>query len=119
MPKMTVAAAALLFGTSSLALAQTLAPVPSPGPGPFMQGAPGPGATTPTLSGGVIGAGTEVSGSSSALANEAQVKEKLEADGYRDVSDIKGDANGWTALAMFNGKRMTVTIDNAGKIDAR
>ncbi len=53
------------------------------------------------------------------VMDEAQVKQKLETDGYRDVSDIKRDANGWTALAMFNGKRMTVAIDNTGKIDAQ
>jgi len=114
MLKMTVAAA-LLFGASSLALAQTMAQPPlRGGPGPTMQVPP-----PPIQHDGLNPQRTDLSGSSSALMDEAQVKQKLETDGYREVSEIKRGANGWTALAMFNGKRMTVDIDNTGKIDAR
>jgi hypothetical protein len=115
MLKMTVAAA-LLFGASSLAMAQTMAPQPplQGGPGPTMQSPP-----PPIQHDGLNPQRTDLSGSSSALMDEAQVKQKLETDGYRDVSDIKRGANGWTALAMFNGKRMTVDIDNTGKIEAQ
>ena len=113
MIKMTVAAA-LLFGTSSLALAQAPQPPLNAGPGPAMQSPPPP-VQHDTLN----PARTELSGSSSALMNEAQVRQKLETDGYRDVSDIKRDTNGWTAHAMFNGKGLTVDIDNTGKIEAQ
>ena len=115
MIKMTVAAA-LLFGTSSLARAQTMGPQPpvNAGPGPMLQSPP-----PPIQHDRLNPARTDLSGSSSALADEAQVKQKLETDGYRDVSDIKRDVNGWTAHAMFNGKGLTVGIDNTGKIDAR
>lgn len=60
-----------------------------------------------------------LSGSSSAPMNEAQVKQRLEADGYSDVSDVHKDKDGWTAKAQHNGKQVTVDVDSTGKIETR
>jgi hypothetical protein len=51
--------------------------------------------------------------------NEAQVKQRLEADGYSDVSDVHKDKDGWTAKAQHNGKQVTVDVDSTGKIETR
>ncbi len=97
-------AAALFFGASSLAMAQSTTSAPSATPAPIERSAPG---------------STNLSGSSSAMMNEAQVKQRLEADGYSSVSDVRKDKDGWSAKAMHNGKNVTVDIDNSGKIESK
>lgn len=107
MYKMTSSAiaTALLLGASSLAMAQSTTTSPSATP------APGSAPSMNSSSG--------LSGSSSAPMNEAQVKQRLEADGYSNVSDVHKDKDGWAAKAMHNGKSVTVGLDSAGKIETK
>lgn len=48
---------------------------------------------------------------------EADVRKKLEANGYRELSDLKLDGSGiWSARTTVNGKRVTVRVDPQGDI---
>lgn len=48
---------------------------------------------------------------------EADVRKKLEASGYRELTDLKLDASGiWSAQTTVNGKRVTVRVDPQGDI---
>ena len=105
MRKATIAtvAAALMFGASSIAMAQSSSRDTAT-PAPAMKSSP---------------SSSSLSGSSSAPMNEAQVKQKLEADGYSNVSDVRKDKDGWTAKANHNGKQVTVDVDANGKIESK
>jgi hypothetical protein len=50
---------------------------------------------------------------------EAQVKQKLQDDGYSNLRDLHKDAKGWSAKGTKNGKEMTVDVENTGKIQAK
>jgi hypothetical protein len=48
---------------------------------------------------------------------EADVRKKLEASGYRELSGLKLDGSGiWSAETTVNGKRVTVRVDPQGDI---
>lgn len=48
---------------------------------------------------------------------EADARKKLEASGYRDLTNMKLDGKGvWSAETTVNGKRVTVQVDSQGDI---
>src|SRR5262249_31523842 len=99
-------AATLALGVSGLALAQTSTTAPTK---------PGSGTTAPS-------AGTSSSttaGSGSSVMTEADVKQKLEKEGYSQVTDVKKDKDGYTAKAMKGGKQVMLDVDKNGKVQAK
>jgi hypothetical protein len=98
MNKPIAIAAALVFGVSSLAFAQT-----SPSTSP--RSAPSHDSATPG------------SGSSTARQiTDADVKSGLEGLGYSQVTDIKRSEAGYTAKAMRGGKQVMLEIDRNGQV---
>jgi hypothetical protein len=95
---------AALLGASSLAFAQTSTTPTTPMPAPTTS----PSANAPS---------TTMPGSQSARLSEQDVKKKLEGAGYSSVTGIKPNKDGYTAMAMKNGKQVKVDIDNNGKIE--
>jgi hypothetical protein len=113
-------AAALTLSVSGLALAQATAPAPSPtapstaapstGIAPTTPGtAPSSSATTPG----------STAGSGSTMMTEADVRQKLEQEGYSQISDLKKDKDGYTAKGMKGGKQVTLGVDATGKVEAK
>ena len=96
-------AAALLVGASSIAIAQTSPTVP-----------PGTGSTNPNSP-----PASTSSRPAAAALTEAQVKQKLEADGYTNVHDLQRGNEGWNAKAMHNGRQVSVAVSNDGRIEAK
>jgi len=45
-----------------------------------------------------------------------QTLNRLQAQGFSDVSGLKREGDGWHALATKDGKKVTVTIDRQGAI---
>ena len=103
--KTMAVAAALALGVSGLALAQTSTTQPSK---------PGTGTTAPST-----GAPSTTAGSGSSVMTEADVKQKLEKEGYSQVTDVKKDKDGYTAKAMKGGKQVMLDIDKSGKVEAK
>ena len=99
-------AAALFVCASSIAIAQT-----SPA------GPPSAGSSNPSSPATTAPAGTTSLPAAAALT-EAQVKQKLEADGYTNIHDLQRGKDGWNAKAMHNGKQVSVAVDNDGRIEA-
>ncbi len=102
---------AMLLGASSLAYAQTAPSTSAPS-----TGAPtvtSPTVTSPTVSPPTGGAQRQ----QATKLTEMDVKKKLEAAGYSSVTGIKQDKNGYTAMAMKNGKQVKVDIDANGNVE--
>lgn len=111
---------AMLVGASSLAFAQTgsttapgtstTAPPPSGSHPPMAapQGAPSTGATN-------VRPGAP--GPQTAMMSEQDVKKRLESAGYSSVINVKPDKNGYTAMAVKNGKKVKLDVDGNGKIE--
>ena len=129
----SIISAAALLGATSLALA-------SPGVGDQSQSQMNNGATaTPHSrsgsqaapydnSGGgastsgdatVKSGGTAGSGTSAQVTDQAQVKQRLEQQGYTNVQNVRKDRMGWTAKAKKDGQQVTVNVDNSGQIKTR
>src|SRR5437899_2637407 len=123
---------ALLLGSSALALAQTGTTTTSPSSGTTT--APS-NTTSPTVtqpssgshppmaaprtggtSGSTSSSTTAAPGPQSAMKSEQDVTKRLQAAGYSDVTGVKQDRNGYTAMAMKNGKRVRVGVDANGNI---
>jgi hypothetical protein len=100
-------AAALAMGVSGLALAQTSTPTAPSTP---------PAARSTTQPSTTSGSG---SSSATAIHSEADVKQKLESQGYSNVTDVKKDKDGYTAKAMKDGKQVSLDVDNSGKIEMK
>src|SRR5258707_132465 len=104
---------AMLLGASSLAYAQTAPSTSAPA-----TGAPtvtSPTGTSPTGSSPTVSQPTGGSQRQQATKlTETDVKKKLEAAGYSSVTGIKQDKNGYTAMAMKNGKQVKVDVDANG-----
>jgi Peptidase propeptide and YPEB domain len=88
-------AAALLFGTASLAMAQS----------PTTADPSGDHSTS---------AGAETS--SPLAPSETAIKTKLESAGYTQVRDIKSTAEGFSAKAVKQGNKVSLIIDSSGQI---
>lgn len=73
-------------------------------------------ATTPKYDGK---AGQSLSGSSTAPADQAQVKQQLEKQGYSNVQGIHKDRDGWKANAEKGGQKVTVDLDSSGQVKAK
>jgi hypothetical protein len=59
-------------------------------------------------------------GQSGTILSEVDVREKLMAEGYTDVSSLKREGNIYSADAMKGGRKVTLSIDaRNGKIEAR
>jgi hypothetical protein len=109
MGKHAAIAAALLFGASSLALAQGDT-TPAPGDNPRAGASPTGGADAvepPAVSG------------SSMRMTPADVKALLEREGYAQVSDVAQGSGGYTASAVKDGAPIELLIDAEGRIKAR
>jgi hypothetical protein len=53
---------------------------------------------------------------------EEQIKQKLQGEGFSEVSEIKKipvTKYRWTAKAMRSGKQMEVTVDELGHVSAK
>lgn len=57
--------------------------------------------------------------SGSSVATEAQARQKLQAEGYTDITNFKSGKDGWTAQAKKGGKLMSIDIDHSGMIEAK
>lgn len=132
---MSAVSAALLLGASSLAMAAQ--------PGASDQGSTGLRSDSdraPTTTGDVTTpkydgkAGTSPSGNAAPLGNQddhalsgtstppmdqAQVKQRLEQQGYSNVQGLHKDHNGWTANAERNGQKVTVNLDASGQVKSK
>jgi hypothetical protein len=53
---------------------------------------------------------------SASVTTETQVKQKIEAAGYNNVTGIKKDHDGWRAEASKNGKQVALDVDRSGKV---
>jgi periplasmic protein CpxP/Spy len=128
---MTAVATALLLGASSLAIAADNTSPGTTAPSAATGGAAG-GTTVapPSATGGTTGQSTDspkapgtkaaTSGTSSPKMTDAQVKEKLEQDGYTKITDLKEQTDGtWMGKAMHNGKEVSVDVDQSGMVTAK
>jgi protein CpxP len=106
MKKLAIAAA-LMMGVSGIALAQTSTPTSPSAP---------PAASTTAPPSTTAGSGSSMP---SAIHTEADVKQRLEHEGYSQVTDVKKDKDGYTAKAMKGGKQVSVDVDQKGKIEAK
>ena len=135
-----LAAAALLLGASSLAMAETAkqqsAQAQSNNPPAAAQqsqsstGQPQPAANA---SRNAVGDETKkkspegASGSSTAEATpgrnsftEGQAKSRIESSGFQNVTGLKKDDQGiWTGQAMKDGKQVTVQLDFQGDVTTK
>lgn len=93
------AAAALMLGSSVLALAQS----PTTSPPAAWNGSDW---TT-----GASGASTAPMSTA-----EREVRRKLESEGYDSITDLRQDKDGWMATARKDGKQVLLDIDNNGKV---
>jgi len=103
----TILALATLLAAAGVASAQTTSPSTM-----------GSGTTTAPSSSG-SSTTTMPSGSSGAAAvtDAADVKSKLEANGYKNVTGIKKDSMGnWTANATKGSKQVAVSVDSKGMV---
>jgi periplasmic protein CpxP/Spy len=108
---LTAVAAALLLTGSSLAYAAETTTT---------------GTTTApsTATGATVGQtkadpGAASSGTSAPMT-EAQVKQKLEKDGYTKVTGLKEEKDGtWMGKAMHEGKEVSVDVDQKGMVTAK
>jgi hypothetical protein len=54
------------------------------------------------------------------ILSEVDVREKLTADGYTNISSLKREGNIYSADAMKDGRKFTLSIDaRSGKVEAR
>jgi hypothetical protein len=57
---------------------------------------------------------------SSPTMSEVQIKQKLEKDGYTNITGLKAANDGtWMGKAMRNGKEVTVDVDQQGMVTAK
>jgi hypothetical protein len=99
----TFLALATLIAAAGVASAQTT----SPSTGSTTPPSSGSGATT--LPGGA-------SGGAGAMTS-SDIKSKIEASGYKDVTGIKQDSSGnWTAMATKGTKQVAVSVDSKGMV---
>jgi hypothetical protein len=124
-------AAALLLGASSLAIAADSTSPSTTSPNATTGGTAGETTpAAPAATGGAAGqsmkspAASETpgaaSGTSSRMMSESQIKQKLEKDGYTDVTGLKEEKDGkWMGKAMHNGKEVTVDVDQSGTVTAK
>jgi hypothetical protein len=83
-----------------------------------------PSATTPapnaTTGATTSPSTTPGSGTSSPTMSEVQIKQKLEKDGYTNITGLKAANDGaWMGKAMRNGKEVTVDVDQQGMVTAK
>jgi hypothetical protein len=98
----TIVTLAALLAAAGIANAQTTSPSTSPSTTP-----PASGSGTSTMPG---------SGAAGAMTS-TEVKSKLEASGYKNVTGIKQDSTGnWTAQATKGTKQVAVSIDSKGMV---
>jgi hypothetical protein len=53
------------------------------------------------------------------IMTEADVKQKLEHEGYTQITEVRREKDGYTAKAMKGGKQVTLDIDSSGKVKAK
>ena len=99
--RVAAVSAALCFGASSLALAQSSATSPSADPSGGQSAAAGSGT------------------SSQMTASEQEAQRKMESQGYTQVRDVKSTAEGISAKAMKDGKEVSLTIDSSGRVQEK
>jgi len=113
----TTFAIALFLGGSPLALATEATP---------------PGATAPTTlpsnaTGGTTGQSTNtttVPGTSNARSgasamSETQIKQKLQTEGYSNITGLRQEKGTWVGKAKKDGKEITVDVDQSGRVMAK
>src|SRR4051794_25684449 len=103
--KTLAVATALTFGISGLAFAQSSStspksPPPASGSATTTQQAPSSSSPSTTSPSSPSATSRSTAGSGSTNMTEADVKQKLESQGYSNVTDIKKDKDGYTAKAM-------------------
>ena len=123
---MSAVSAALLLGASSLAIAaqpgtsdQTQLNSRSDATAPSSRDRATTttgDATTPKYDGK---AGQGLSGTSTVPADQAQVKQQLEKQGYSNIQGIHKDRDGWKADAEKGGQKVTVDLDSHGQVKAK
>jgi peptidase YpeB-like protein len=130
-PTMTAVATALMLGASSLAIAAENTSPGTTAPSAATGGAAnGTIVAPPSATGGTTGQSTDsakppgtkaaTSGTSSREMTDAQVKQKLEQDGYSRITELKEQSDGtWMGKAMRNGKEVTVDVDPSGMVTAK
>ncbi|MCK3777331.1 PepSY domain-containing protein [Ensifer sesbaniae] len=104
MKNRTIIAAALMSAVATASLAQT-----TPSPQGNTPAIATPDSQNPTA---------PVAGANS--FTEAQAKKRIEEAGYTDVSGLKLDDKGvWQAIAMKDGKSVSVALDYQGNVTAQ
>jgi hypothetical protein len=93
--QLSTIAAALLFGTATLAIAQSQTTTDPSGDHDTNAGV----ATSPPMT-----------------SSEMEIKTKLENAGYTQVREVKSTAEGFSAKAMKQGKEVSLTIDSNGQV---
>lgn len=105
---------------SSAAIAQTSpSPAPAPAaPAPAAPATPAPTVTEPSTTGTTAprqDANAPLPGANS--FTEAQAKSRIEQNGFSGVTSLRKDDQGiWRAMAMKDGKSVTVSLDYRGNI---
>ena len=104
MTKFAMAAAAVLFSVSTLAIAQTTQTSPSTMP------------STPPSSGSSTapGGGSGSSAPSASISSE-EIKEALEQRGFSNVQ-VRPSTNGHSVTAMKDGNQVRLEVDPTGRV---
>jgi hypothetical protein len=50
-------------------------------------------------------------GQSGTILSERDIRMKLQADGYANVSDLKREGNKYSAMAMKDGRKVSLSVD--------
>ena len=109
--KRSILAAALLFGSSGLALAQSTAPGNPPAAPAVQSGTSSNPNAASTRSGDT---GLQPGANS---FTEGQARGRIEDHGYTDVKQLHKDQNSiWQAEAMKDGRRVRVGLDFRGNV---
>jgi len=99
----TIVALAALLAAAGIANAQTTSPSTGTTP-PSSSGT----STMPGRGGASGGAGAMTS---------TEIKSKLEASGYKNVTGLKQDSKGnWTGMATKGAKQVAVQVDSKGSV---
>jgi hypothetical protein len=78
-------------------------------------------ASSPTTmhSGSSIGTSTQPSVATAAEMDMTKTMNSLQSKGYSEITGLKREGDGWSALATKDGKRETLMIDRDGGISNR
>ena len=112
--KRTIVTLATLLAAAGIANAQTTTPS---APSATTPPSGGSSTTMPSVSGGASGGAGATTGTSTGSMSMSSVKSKIEASGYKNVTNLKQDTmGGWTAQATKGSQQVAVSVDSKGTV---